>query len=78
MTDKLQIFDAFLTPEELQTCADAVKRPAWSFGQISQTSPVSTPFWMMTLTDGGGDGVRKSAGRLALSQRPDRLKSESS
>lgn len=51
MTDKLQIFDAFLTPEELQTCADAVKRPAWSFGQISQTSPVSTPFWMMTLTD---------------------------
>ena len=51
MTDKIQIFDNFLTPEELQTCADAVKRPAWSFGQISQTSPVSTPFWMMTLTD---------------------------
>lgn len=51
MTDKIQIFDTFLTPEELQTCADAVKRPAWSFGQISQTSPVSTPFWMMTLTD---------------------------
>ena len=51
MTDRIQIFDAFLTPEELQTCADAVKRPLWSFGQISQTSPVSTPFWMMTLTD---------------------------
>jgi len=51
MTDKIQIFDAFLTPEELQTCADAVKRPMWSFGQISQTSPISTPFWMMTLTD---------------------------
>ena len=51
MTDKIQIFDNFLTPEELQTCADAVKRPLWSFGQISQTSPVSTPFWMMTLTD---------------------------
>jgi len=51
MTDKIQIFDAFLTPEELEICADAVKRPAWSFGQISQTSPISTPFWMMTLTD---------------------------
>ena len=53
MTDRVQIFDEFLTPEELQTCADAVKRPLWSFGQISQTSPspVSTPFWMMTLTD---------------------------
>ena len=51
MTDKIQIFDAFLTPEELQTCADVAKRPMWSFGQISQTSPISTPFWMMTLTD---------------------------
>jgi len=51
MTDKIQIFDTFLTPEELEICANAVKRPAWSFGQISQTSPVSTPFWMMTLTD---------------------------
>ena len=47
MTDKIQIFDAFLTPEEVQTCADAVKRHLWSFGQISQTSPISTPFWMM-------------------------------
>ena len=52
MTDKIQIFDAFLTPEELEICATStVKRPAWSFGQISQTSPISTPFWMMTLTD---------------------------
>jgi hypothetical protein len=51
MTDRIQIFDAFLTPEELEICANTVKRPAWSFGQISQTSPVSTPFWMMTLTD---------------------------
>ena len=51
MTDRIQIFDSFLTSEELQLCADAVKRPAWSFGQISQTSPISTPFWMMTLTD---------------------------
>jgi hypothetical protein len=51
MTDKIQIFDVFLTPEELEICANTVKRPAWSFGQISQTSPISTPFWMMTLTD---------------------------
>jgi hypothetical protein len=51
MTDKIQIFDNFLTPEELETCASTVKRPAWSFGQISQTSPIATPFWMMTLTD---------------------------
>jgi hypothetical protein len=51
MTDRIQIFDAFLTPEELETCASTVKRPAWSFGQMSQNSPVSTPFWMMTLTD---------------------------
>ena len=51
MTDRIQIFDAFLTPEELETCIDAVKRPLWSFGQSSQTSPISTPFWMMTLTD---------------------------
>ena len=51
MTDKIQIFEVFLTPEELEICANTVKRPAWSFGQISQTSPISTPFWMMTLTD---------------------------
>ena len=51
MTDRIQIFDAFLTPEELEMCTNTVKRPMWSFGQISQTSPVSTPFWMMTLTD---------------------------
>ena len=51
MTDKIQIFDAFLTPEELEKCADAVKRPAWSFGQMSTTSPISTPFWIMPLTD---------------------------
>lgn len=55
MTDKIQIFDAFLTPEELEICANAVKRPAWSFGQISQTSPISTPFWMMNrYVDYGG------------------------
>jgi hypothetical protein len=51
MTDKIQIFEGFLTPTELETCALAVSRPAWGFGQISQTSPISTPFWMMMLTD---------------------------
>lgn len=51
MTDKINIFDNFLTPDELEKCAEAVSRPAWKFGQVSQSSPVSTPFWMMTLTD---------------------------
>ena len=51
MVDKIKIFDSFLTPDELQSCADTIKRPAWSFGQISQTSPISTPIWMMALTD---------------------------
>ena len=51
MTDKIHIIDDFLTPEELEKCAEAVSRPAWKFGQVSQSSPISTPFWMMTLTD---------------------------
>jgi hypothetical protein len=51
MVDKIYIFDNFLTCEELQRCADAVKRPLWSFGQRSLESPISTPFWMMMLTD---------------------------
>ena len=51
MTEQIKIFDNFLTPEELETCADTIKRPAWSFGQFSDTSPIATPFWMMTLTD---------------------------
>ena len=51
MTDNIHIFDDFLTPDELEKCAEAVSRPAWKFGQVSQSSPISTPFWMMTLTD---------------------------
>lgn len=49
--DNIQIYDDFLTLEELKTCDLAISRPAWSFGQISQTSPISTPFWIMSLTD---------------------------
>jgi hypothetical protein len=49
--NNIHVFDDFLTPDELEKCAEAVSRPAWKFGQISQSSPVSTPFWMMTLTD---------------------------
>jgi hypothetical protein len=49
--DGVEITDDFLTPEELEKCAEAVSRPAWKFGQVSQSSPISTPFWMMTLTD---------------------------
>jgi hypothetical protein len=51
MSFSVEIFDNFLTPDELEKCAEAVSRPAWKFGQISQSSPISTPFWMMTLTD---------------------------
>jgi hypothetical protein len=51
MTEQIKIFDDFLTPDELEKCAEAVSRPQWKFGQISQTSPIATPFWMMTLTD---------------------------
>ena len=51
MTEQIKIFDDFLTPDELEKCAEAVSRPQWKFGQISQTSPISTPFWMMILTD---------------------------
>lgn len=51
MTSRIKIFDMFLTPEELELCDAAVRRPAWSFGQISQASPIATPFWMMMLTD---------------------------
>lgn len=51
MTDQIHIFDNFLTQEEIQRCVDATKRPAWSMSQISHSSPDSTPFWMMALTD---------------------------
>jgi hypothetical protein len=46
-----KIFDNFFTENELSKCTEAVSRPAWKFGQISQTSPVATPFWMMNLDD---------------------------
>jgi hypothetical protein len=49
--DKIKIYDNFLTSEELHTCAEMTRRPQWSYGQISHSSPISTPFWMMTLTD---------------------------
>ena len=51
MSNRIQILDNFLTPDELKICIDAVSRPAWSFGQISRSSPIATPFWMMMLTD---------------------------
>ena len=51
MTDSVEIFDDFLTPDELEKCTDVTSRPEWSFGQISRASPIATPFWMMVLTD---------------------------
>jgi hypothetical protein len=45
----VEVFDNFLTDEELEKCNAAYSKPCWNFGQISQTSPISTPFWMMTL-----------------------------
>ena len=50
MTDRINIFDEFLTPDELEKCAETTSRPEWSFGQISRSSPIATPFWMMVLT----------------------------
>jgi hypothetical protein len=49
--DNIKIYDNFLTSEELKTCTLTISRPAWSFGQISQTSLISTPFWIMDLAD---------------------------
>lgn len=49
--DRVNIFDDFLTHDELEKCNAAYSKPCWSFGQISQTSPISTPFWMMKLDD---------------------------
>lgn len=51
MVDNVEIYDNFLTLEELEKCQEVVSRPAWKYGQYSQASPISTPFWMMTLTD---------------------------
>ena len=45
----VEVFDNFLTDEELEKCNVLYSKPSWKFGQISQTSPISTPFWMMTL-----------------------------
>jgi hypothetical protein len=47
----IEVFDNFLTENEIDMCKEAVSRPAWMFGQVSQSSPISTPFWMMTLSD---------------------------
>lgn len=49
--DQIKIFEDFLTYEELEKCKNATSRPKWSFGQISNSSPISTPFWRMTLDD---------------------------
>lgn len=47
----IDIFDNFLTHDELEKCDILYSKPCWKFGQISQTSPISTPFWMMSLDD---------------------------
>ena len=52
----VKIFDNFLNNHELEQCNILYTKPAWMFGQTSQLpsshiSPISTPFWMMTLDD---------------------------
>ena len=44
----IDIFDNFLTHDELEKCDILYSKPSWKFGQVSQTSPtqpaaVSTP-----------------------------------
>jgi hypothetical protein len=47
----VNVFDDFLTHDELEKCNVLYSKPSWKFGQISQSSPIATPFWMMTLDD---------------------------
>jgi len=45
----VNVFDNFLTDCELEKCNELQYKPLWQFGQISQSSPIATPFWMMLL-----------------------------
>ncbi len=47
----VNVFDDFLTHDELEKCNVLYSKPSWKFGQISQSSPIATPFWMMALDD---------------------------
>jgi hypothetical protein len=45
----VSVFENVLTHHELDVCTNLLSRPAWSFGHYSQSSPVATPFWNMSL-----------------------------
>lgn len=49
--NNIHVFDDFLTTEELDKCEKVLKCPAWTFGQMSNSSHFSTPFWIMMLSD---------------------------
>jgi hypothetical protein len=52
MTSQIQIFDDFLTNEELEECLQFTNKPAWAFGvQSDPQNPISTQFWIMKLTN---------------------------
>jgi hypothetical protein len=51
-SEKIFVFDNFLTSDELEECEKIVMRASWSFGHVStHSSPITTPFWTMSLTD---------------------------
>jgi hypothetical protein len=50
--NRIETFDNFLNDDEIRECTQAVSRPQWEFGAASDpSSPISTPFWIMKLTD---------------------------
>lgn len=47
----VNVFDNFLTYDELEKCNVLYSKPYWKFGQLSDSSPIATPFWIMALDD---------------------------
>ena len=47
--EKINIYDDFLTPVEMEKCLHIVQKPEWKFGHSSNTNSIDTPFWYMEL-----------------------------
>ena len=52
--EKINVFDDFLSPEELEKCRKILSTPNWEYGHTSTTqiaNNLSTPFWYMELVN---------------------------
>ncbi len=47
--ENINIYDDFLTSQDIKECLNIVQKPEWKFGQFSDDRIIVTPFWYMEL-----------------------------